>query len=152
MPVRPQFIPTLRYDDAPAAIDFLCDAFGFTRHAVFANAGDPTRIDHAELRHGDAVLMLGSAVPTDWAAQAPLRSVGQAGGNTQTVYVVVDDVDAHADRARVAGADIFVEPHAPDYGGRVYGARDPEGYAWSFGSYDPLAGDGGAVPPDRDLP
>jgi uncharacterized glyoxalase superfamily protein PhnB len=39
-----------------------------------------------------------------------------------------------------AGADIFFEPEDQDYGGRVYSARDPEGYVWSFGSYDPWAG------------
>ena len=99
MPVRLQLIPTLRYENAPAAIDFLCDGFGFVRHAVFANADDPSRIDHAELRHGDCVLMLGSAVASPWAEQAPLRSVREAGGNTQSIYVVIDDVDAHAARA-----------------------------------------------------
>ena len=138
MPVHPQLIPTLRYQDAPAAIDFLCRAFGFDEHAVFRNADDPTLVDHAQLRHGDHLLMLASATPSDWAASAPLRTVRQAGGNTQTIYMVVDDVDGHAERARAAGADIFMEPVDQDYGGRGYGARDPEGNAWSFGSYDPL--------------
>ena len=134
---RSLLIPNLRYEDAPAAIDFLCRAFGFERHAVIANAADPAIIDHAQLRHGDAMLMLGSAVASDWATAAPLRTVREAGGNTQTLYLVVDDPDAHAESARAAGADIFMEPHDPGYGGRVYGARDPEGNAWSFGSYDP---------------
>lgn len=136
---RPQLIPSLRYDDAPAAIDFLCRAFGFERHAVYASASDPAIIDHAQLRYGDQLLMLASAQPTEWAEAAPLRTVRQAGGNTQTLYMVVDDVDAHAERARTAGADIFMPPADQDYGGRGYGARDPEGNAWSFGSYDPLA-------------
>lgn len=135
---RPRIIPNLRYDDAPAAIDFLCAAFGFERHAVFANAVDPTLIDHAQLRFGEQLLMLASAVPSDWATAAPLRTAREAGGNTQTLYLVVDDVDGHADRARAAGADIFMAPKDQDYGGRGYGARDPEGNAWSFGSYDPL--------------
>ena len=106
----------------------------------FANADDPATIDHAQLRHGDALLMLSSVVDSDWAIKSPLRTVRQAGGNTQTLYLIVDDVDAHCARARAAGATIFVEPHDPGYGGRVYGAHDPEGNAWSFGSYDPLAG------------
>lgn len=135
-----QLIPTLRYDDAPAAIDFLCRAFGFTEHAVYRNVQDPALIDHAQLRHGDHLLMLASATPSDWATTAPLTTVRQAGGNTQTIYMVVDDVDTHADRARAAGADIFMAPKDQDYGGRGYGARDPEGNAWSFGSYDPLGG------------
>ena len=134
---RPQLIPNLRYDDAPAAIRFLCDAFGFAEHAVFPDADDPSIIGHAQLRFGDQLLMLSSVLPSDWATSAPLRTVREAGGNTQTLYLTVDDVDAHAARARAAGADIFMAPADQDYGGRVYGARDPEGNAWSFGDYDP---------------
>ena len=52
--------------------------------------------------------------------------------------MVVADVPAHAERARAAGADIFMPPEAKDYGGWGYGARDPEGNAWSFGDYDPF--------------
>ena len=137
--MHPRIIPNLRYDDAPAALDFLCAAFGLERQGVFANADDPGLIDHAQLRYGDSLLMLSSAVASDWATKAPLRTVREAGGNTQTLYLTVDDVDAHCARARAAGATIFVEPHDPGYGGRVYGAHDPEGNAWSFGSYDPLA-------------
>ena len=134
---RPQIIPNLRYADAPAAIDFLCRAFGFTEHAVYRDEQDPTIVGHAQLTWGDQMVMLASARPSDWARDAPLKTVREAGGNTQTIYLVVDDVDAHAERARAARADIFMPPADQDYGGRVYGARDPEGNAWSFGDYDP---------------
>ena len=140
MPVRPQIIPNLRYDDAPAAIDFLCQAFGFTEHAVFRDDTDPSIVSHAQLRYGDQLIMLASAIESDWATDAPLKTVKQAGGNTQSLYLVVENVDSHAERARAAGADIFMPPRDQDYGGRGYGARDPEGNAWSFGSYDPWAG------------
>ena len=136
---RPQIIPNLRYDDAAAAIAFLTSAFGFTERAVFRDAQHPAIINHAQLTWGDQMIMLASAQPSPWAEAAPLLTVRQAGGNTQSIYVVVDNVDAHAARARAAGADIFVEPADQDYGGRGYGARDPEGNAWSFGSYDPFA-------------
>lgn len=49
----------------------------------------------------------------------------------------MEDVDAHHDRAKAAGATILMEPAEQDYGGRLYTCRDPEGYIWSFGSYDP---------------
>ena len=55
------------------------------------------------------------------------------------LYITVDDVEAHAERARAAGADIFLEPQDQDYGGRGYSCRDIEGNVWSFGSYDPFA-------------
>lgn len=57
-----------------------------------------------------------------------------------SIYVVLDDVDAHAAQARAAGATIIMEPADQDYGGRMYAALDCEGHAWSFGSYDPFAG------------
>lgn len=68
-----------------------------------------------------------------------MTTVAKAGGNTQAPYVIVQDVDGHCARARAAGAEIIMEPEDQDYGGRNYGARDPEGNAWSFGSYDPWA-------------
>jgi len=137
MTVKPAIIPCLRYADAPRAIDFLCEAFGFERHAVYADDKDPNIIHHAQLVDRGNMIMLASLGDSEWSEKAGLRTVAEAGGNTQTVYIVIDDVDAHAERARAAGAGIVSEPEDQDYGGRVYSARDPEGYVWSFGSYDP---------------
>ncbi|HLI77241.1 MAG TPA: VOC family protein, partial [Acidobacteriaceae bacterium] len=52
-------IPSFRYRDANAAIDFLERALGFTRHAVYP--GESNTVQHAELRHGSGMIMLGSA-------------------------------------------------------------------------------------------
>lgn len=139
MPVRPAIIPCLRYKNAPRAIDFLCDAFGFERHAVHADADDPSKIDHAQLVRNGEMIMLSTAQVNKYSDAASMVTVEQAGGNTQVPYVTIDDVDAHAERARAAGADIFMEPTDQDYGGRSYSARDPEGNVWNFGSYDPFA-------------
>jgi uncharacterized glyoxalase superfamily protein PhnB len=139
MTVKPAIIPCLRYADAPAAIDFLCRAFGFERYAVYADDKDPGIVHHAQLTDRGTMIMLASLDDSEWAEKAGLRTVAEAGGNTQTVYVVIDDVDGHAARARAAGAEIVSEPEDQDYGGRVYSARDPECYVWSFGSYDPWA-------------
>lgn len=139
MAVKPAIIPSLRYADAPAAIDFLCDAFGFTRHAVYADPEDASFIHHAQLVRDGNMIMLSSERDSPYAEAAKMLTPKQAGGNTQATYVVLDDVDGHADRARAAGAEIIMPPEDQDYGGRVYSARDPEGYAWSFGNYDPWA-------------
>ncbi|MGQ0588415.1 MAG: VOC family protein [Sphingosinicella sp.] len=139
MTVKPAIIPCLRYQNAPAAIDFLCDSFGFARHVVHSDDKDPSLIHHAQLTDRGNMIMLASVTDSDWARKAGLKTVSQAGGNTQAPYVVIDDVDGHAARARAAGAEIISEPEDQDYGGRVYSARDPEGYVWSFGSYDPWA-------------
>jgi uncharacterized glyoxalase superfamily protein PhnB len=126
---HPTMFPTLSYDDAQAAIDFLCEAFGFERHAVYA--GDDGRVMHAELRYGNGLVMFGSARP-----EAEATS-GRGGGT----YVVVDDPDGHCAQARAAGAEITRELHDTEYGSREYGAKDPEGNSWYFGTYQPFAFD-----------
>ena len=139
MPVAPAIIPCLRYHDAPAAIDFLCTAFGFERHAVHADPDDPATVRHAQLVREGQMIMLSSVGDSPYASAAPMLTVRDAGGCTMSSYIVVGDVDGHAARARDAGADIFMPPEDQDYGGRVYSCRDPEGNVWSFGSYDPWA-------------
>ncbi len=138
MTSRAAIIPAIRYENAPAAIDFLCAAFGFTRHAVFADPADPSVILHAQLVLGDAMIMLGSARPGAATDAQAWRQPREAGGVTMSLYVVVEDPDAHAATAAAAGAALIRPPHDNEgYPGRGYEARDPEGQVWSFGSYDP---------------
>lgn len=137
--MKATIIPCLRYADAPAAIAFLCDAFGFQKRAVHTDDADPRIVHHAQLVLGDAMIMLSTAQDSPWTKASGMKTVAQAGGNTQAPYVIVQDVDGHCARARAAGAEIIMEPEDQDYGGRNYGARDPEGNVWSFGSYDPWA-------------
>jgi uncharacterized glyoxalase superfamily protein PhnB len=126
----PTVFPSFRYDDAPAAIDFLVRAFGAERHAVYS--GDDGSVHHAELRFGNGIVMLGSSRP-----DAPASS-GELG-----IYVAVDDVDAHHERAVAAGAEIVRELGDTEYGSREYGARDSEGNSWWFGTYQPFTFDHG---------
>lgn len=128
-------MPAYRYKDAPAAIDFLCDAFGFERRMVVE--GEDGTIAHAQLVHGTGMIMLGSSREDEFGSR--MTTVEQAGRPTGSLYMVVADVDAHAERARAAGAEIVEEPADQGYGGRLYTARDLEGQLWSFGSYDPWA-------------
>jgi uncharacterized glyoxalase superfamily protein PhnB len=117
-------IPTFRYDDPRDAIAFLRDAFGFQEHAVHE---DGDTIVHAELKLGDAYIMLGAVRE----ANADLVS------GPSTTYVVVEDPDAHHARAVAAGAEIIRELTDQDYGSREYAAKDPGGNVWSFGTYLP---------------
>ena len=139
MPVKPALIPSLSYGDAPAAIDFLCEAFGFTRHAVYGDDEDASLIHHAQLVKDGNMVMLSTTHDNEWTRAANMSTPRAVGANTMALYVVIDDVDAHCERARAAGATIIREPRDEEYGGRGYGALDCEGYAWSFGSYDPFA-------------
>jgi uncharacterized glyoxalase superfamily protein PhnB len=126
-------IPTMRYDDAPRMLEWLCTAFGFERR--FVVPGDAGTIAHAQLVLGTGMIMLGSNRDDEWGRY--VRPVRAAGAATGAVYVVVGDVDAHCARARAAGAEILRGPADTDYGSREYAARDPEGGVWSFGTYDP---------------
>ena len=128
-------IPTIRYRDARAAINWLCRAFGFERHLVVEE--EDGTIAHAQLVFGNGMIMLGSAREDHKfdKHQRPLSSPDAA--VSQSPYIIVTDVDGHHDRALAAGATIVLEPEDQDYGGRFYTCRDPEGNLWNFGSYSP---------------
>jgi uncharacterized glyoxalase superfamily protein PhnB len=127
-------IPTLRYRDAAAMIEWLCKAFGFEKHLVVPGEGGT--IAHAQLVFGNGMIMLGSARDDEFGRlQQPPSRVGSAVSSSP--YVIVNDVDAHHARAVKAGATVVMPLKDEDYGGRGYSCRDPEGYVWNFGSYDP---------------
>jgi uncharacterized glyoxalase superfamily protein PhnB len=129
----PTISPTLRYRDAQAAISWLCEAFGFERNMIVP--GENGTVVHAQLSYHGGMVMLGSAGRgSEYDRIAPPPGSGSA-------YVVVDDVDAHHDRAKAAGAEIVYPLTDQEYGSRDYGARDPEGNLWSFGTYRPALED-----------
>jgi uncharacterized glyoxalase superfamily protein PhnB len=126
---RPGICPTLLYADAKAAVKQLTEAFGFTELAVYE--GEDGLVHHAELAFGNGVVMLGSRGRGGRFDEA-MRGAGPAG-----VYVVVDDVDGHYQRAVDHGVEILMPPTDQDHGSRDYLARDAEGTIWSFGTYAP---------------
>jgi uncharacterized glyoxalase superfamily protein PhnB len=129
-------IPVMRYKDAKAAIEWLCEAFGFEKHLVVPGEGD--EIAHAQLRFGNGMIMLGSARDDDFGKY--LASPQSTGGqSTAGAYIIVEDADAHHDQAVKAGAKVVYPLKDEDYGGRGYSCQDPEGHLWSFGTYNPWA-------------
>jgi uncharacterized glyoxalase superfamily protein PhnB len=126
----------LVYEDAPAAIDFLCAAFGFTRHLIIPGAA-PNQIAHAQLTLGDSMIMLATAGPAQRERFNLVTPSGAGGVITACLSVHVPDPDAHHDQAEAAGATILSPPHDNPFGGRAYEARDPEGTVWGFSSFDP---------------
>jgi uncharacterized glyoxalase superfamily protein PhnB len=132
-----KIMPTFRYENAPEAIAWLCRAFGFEKSMVVPGPDDT--IAHAQLSFGaDSMIMLGSASNEGDYGQL-VSTPAQLQGCTNGVYVIVQDVDAHHDRAKAAGAVILIPPADQGHGGRLYTCRDLEGYVWGFGSYDPWA-------------
>jgi len=124
--------PSLTYDDAPAAIEWLGKAFGFERRLVVPGPGGT--IMHSELSFGPDVIMVSSAKP-----EAKRMSPRGLPGRHQALCVHVDDPDAHFARANDAGAVILQELRNEEYGSRGYMAADPEGHHWYFGTYVPGA-------------
>jgi uncharacterized glyoxalase superfamily protein PhnB len=108
MPADP-LVPVLAYPSVPEAVDWLVAAFGFTRRW---QAGD----HRAQLGvGGGAVAVTSGAVPA----------------GADHVMVRVEDVTAHRERARAAGAEVGeIGEHA--YGERQYTATDHAGRRWVF--------------------
>jgi uncharacterized glyoxalase superfamily protein PhnB len=134
---RATVIPCMSYRDAAKAIQWLCDTFGFEKHAVYEGEGGT--IMHAELSFGNGMMMCGTKKDSPFG-----RLIKQPdeidGCETQTAYVIVTDADALYARAKAAGAEILLDIKTEDYGGRGFTCRDIEGHIWNFGTYDPWAG------------
>ena len=129
-------IPGMRYNDAPAAIEWLCEAFGFEKGLVVPN--DDGTIAHAQLTFGNGMIMLGSVRDKDSEFDKDIKQPSEIGGaETQTPYVIVSDADAVYKQAKAAGAEIVMDIEDADYGGRGFSCRDLEGHLWNFGTYDP---------------
>jgi uncharacterized glyoxalase superfamily protein PhnB len=124
----------MAYRDAAAAIRWLCETFGFEKHAVYE--GTDGSIMHAELSFGNGMIMCGSK--NDGPFGRYIKQPDEIGGSeTQSAYVIVADADAIYQRAKSAGAEIVIDIKTEDYGGRGFTCRDLEGHIWSFGTYDP---------------
>jgi uncharacterized glyoxalase superfamily protein PhnB len=131
----PRISTALYFEDAATAIDWLCRAFGFEVRIKVEGADG--RIEHSELEFGEGLIMVGDvggkAEKYPWR-----RSPSQVGGiNTQSLMAYVDDVEAHCQRARAAGARIHAEPTTTDYGedfwtDRGYECEDIGGHHWWF--------------------
>jgi uncharacterized glyoxalase superfamily protein PhnB len=134
-PGWPRFSSAVVYRDAAAAIDWLCDAFGFQIRLKVE--GENGRIEHCELEYGDGLLMIAQETSD---SSSKWRQVFRSprsleGANTQSLMFYVDDADAHCAHARNRGARIVEEPATHDYGqdywaDRSYGALDLEGHVW----------------------
>ncbi len=117
--------PALRYKDAHRAVDWLARAFGFEKRAV--HEGPDGSIAHAEMTFGSSVVGFSSIAAVD--PDNPWTMVRQG------IYVALNDVDAHHERAVAAGAEIVRALRDESYGSRDYSARDHEGHLWDFGTY-----------------
>lgn len=99
--------------------------FGFTEHYRYGSPGAPSG---AQMYLGDAWIMLDTA-------DAGEKTPAELGYGTQSLTVLVRDVDAHCQTAKSAGAVIVEDLHETAYGERQYGARDLDGHLWLFSAH-----------------
>lgn len=132
-------IPSVRYRDAHAAIDWLVRVFGFTRQAVYD--GPNGTVAHAQLTRGGGMLMLGSETASEGGAYAR-HWIGldeTDGRETVGLCLIVSDEECVAiyERVERESVEIVQELNSPEYGGKAFSCRDLEGHIWWVGSYNP---------------
>jgi uncharacterized glyoxalase superfamily protein PhnB len=135
MPQR--ITPFIGYEDAAQAIAWLERVFGFVEDRSARHEQNGT-IGHAELELDGATIYL--STPSGYVNPRRMREESEIARRAYDnpwvidgLFVEVDDVDAHYERARAAGATILREPEDPGIGHRIYSAEDPEGHRWMFG-------------------
>ena len=126
---KPNLWPSLGYQDATAAVHFLTQAFGF--HDVAHHAGaEPGQINQAVLRWHDGGLITVHSAEPDVAGFANLGGHPPIG-----IYLYTKDPDALFRRAIEAGGQSAGAPADSPHGTRDATIIDPEGFPWSFGTY-----------------
>ncbi|HTV09258.1 MAG TPA: VOC family protein [Candidatus Aquilonibacter sp.] len=134
-------IPSLRYREAHAAIEWLVRVFEFTKQAVYE--GPNHTVMHAQLARGGGMLMLGSATNADTVYARRWISVQDTGGRETVGLCLIansdDDCDQIYERVKREGVEIVMEMNSPNYGGKAFSCCDLEGHIWWVGSYNPWA-------------
>jgi uncharacterized glyoxalase superfamily protein PhnB len=137
-PANSAVIPSLRYRNALAAIDWLVSALGFKKQAVYLGPDNKT-VMHAQLTFGSGMIMIGSVDNGGEAGKFMVQPDEIGLRETKGIYLVVPDADAVYATAKAAGAEMVIDIRDMDYGGRHFSCRDLEGHTWGIGTYDPWA-------------
>jgi uncharacterized glyoxalase superfamily protein PhnB len=131
---EPAVVPVIRYRDLPAAVGWLCKAFGFEKQRIVVDRNGA--ISFAQLTYGGSLIMVGAVRAS--AFDKLMKQPDEVGGaETQVCYLFVADARVHCTRAAAAGAEIVFQIEDRENGGRSYTCRDPEGHLWNFGTYNP---------------
>jgi PhnB protein len=131
----PAVIPMIAYENGPAAMDWLARAFGFRERARMTTPDG--RLSHGEMQAGDGLIMLATPSPHYHGPNRHRDECEQARQWSEVPYIIdgvlvyVDDVTAHFERARAAGATILSAPEEASEGKR-YRVEDLEGHRWMF--------------------
>jgi PhnB protein len=125
----------ISYENGIAALEWLSRAFGFRETARMTTADG--RLSHGEMKAGNGLIMLASPTPDYQGPKRHRVTCEQARKWSAVPWIIdgvlvyVDDLEAHFNRAKAAGATILsdIEDGPP---GRRYRAEDLEGHRWFF--------------------
>ncbi|HYG73803.1 MAG TPA: VOC family protein [Planctomycetota bacterium] len=120
-------IPMLAIRGAAQALDFYKAAFGATE--VMRLSEPSGKIGHAEIKIGDALIMLADEYPGFNTSPQTLN------GTSVIIHLYVADVDAVAARAVQPGAKIIIPVQNQFYGDRTCRLADPFGHVWIFSTH-----------------
>ncbi len=134
---NPGVIPMIAYEDGLAAIDWLSRAFGFREREEARQVSPDGTLSHAEMEAGNGLIMLASPSP-DYESPRHHRETCEQTRKWSLlpwifngILVYVNDLDAHYERAKKAGATIL-SPIEEGFPGRRYRVEDLEGHRWFF--------------------
>jgi uncharacterized glyoxalase superfamily protein PhnB len=131
----PAVIPMVAYEDGVAAMDWLARAFGFRVRARML--GENGGLSHGEMQAGEGMIMIATPSPHYHGPKRHREESDEARKWSEVPYIIdgvlfyVDDVDAHFERARNAGATILSEVESGGPGERCR-AENLEGHRWMF--------------------
>jgi len=131
----PAVIPMIAYKDGIAALDWLARAFGFIERRRIL--GPDGRLAHGEMSAGGGLIMLATPSPAYEGPREHREHCGRAREWSSVPWIVdgvlvyIDRVDAHYERAVLAGAAILSKPE-PGPPARRYRVEDLEGHRWMF--------------------
>ena len=134
MPTGASVIPTVRYRDVGAAVEWLHEAFGLEPHRLVKDSQGS--VLYGELTFGSGMVMV-APIQDSPLGKLMVQPDEIGGVETQISYLFVEDARAHHARAKAAGAEIVLDIEVETNGGRGYSCRDLEGHVWNFGTYDP---------------
>jgi len=116
-------------NDAVKAIAFYKKAFG--AEEMFRMPGPDGKICHAEVKIGNAMVMLGEESTQYEGSRGPQTLKGTTVG----LHLYVENVDASFKRAVEAGARAIMPPMDMFWGDRFCKVADPFGHHWSIATH-----------------
>jgi len=92
--------------------------------------GPAGTVGHAEIKIGDALIMLADELP-----EMGYKSPQTIGGSPVSIMIYVEDVDSFVNRAIAAGAKVLQAVEDKFYGDRAGSLADPFGHQWHIATH-----------------